>query len=63
VSAVVDPVGRVIAHSGTFKEESLSSTIHWMRSHTVYERIGDWPWLLASIAVVVGSFRKRAVPA
>jgi hypothetical protein len=30
-----------------------------MRGHTVYERIGDWPWLLASIAVGVGAFRKR----
>jgi apolipoprotein N-acyltransferase len=60
VSAVVDPVGRVIAHSGTFREQAISAPIHWMRSHTVYERIGDWPWLLVGLAVVVGSFRKRA---
>jgi apolipoprotein N-acyltransferase len=59
VSAVVDPVGRVIAKSGTFREQAISAPIHWMRSRTVYERLGDWPWLLASIAVVVASFRKR----
>jgi apolipoprotein N-acyltransferase len=59
VSAVVDPVGRVVAKSGTFREQAISAPIHWMRSHTVYERIGDWPWLLASIAMAVGAFRKR----
>jgi apolipoprotein N-acyltransferase len=59
VSAVVDPVGRVVAHSGTFREEAISAPIHWMRSHTVYERVGDWPWLLVSIALAVGAFRPR----
>jgi apolipoprotein N-acyltransferase len=59
ISAVVDPVGRVVAHSSPFKEEGFSAPIHWMRSHTVYERIGDWPWLLGSIALGIGAFRKR----
>jgi apolipoprotein N-acyltransferase len=59
VSAVVDPVGRVITHSGTFAVETLSATIHWMRSSTVYEAVGDWPWLLVSVALLVGCFRAR----
>ncbi len=59
VSAVVDPVGRVIAHSGTFQAQTLSAGIHWLRSRTVYERLGDWPWLLASLALGVGVFRRR----
>ena len=59
VSAVVDPVGRVVARSGTFRQEGISAPIHWMRSHTVYERIGDWPWLLGSIALGIGAFRRR----
>ena len=59
VSAIVDPVGRVIAHTGTFRQEAISAPIHWMRSHTVYERIGDWPWLLGTIALGIGAFRKR----
>jgi apolipoprotein N-acyltransferase len=59
VSAIVDPVGRVVAKSGTFREQAISAPIHWMRQRTVYERIGDWPWLLASIALAVGAFRKR----
>ena len=24
-----------------------------------YERIGDWPWGLASLALVIGVFRRR----
>jgi apolipoprotein N-acyltransferase len=59
VSAVVDPVGRVVVHSGTFREEGISAPIHWMRSRTVYEGVGDWPWLLASLAVAFGAFRRR----
>jgi len=33
--------------------------IHWMHMHTVYEVIGDWPWLLVAIAAFVGAFWRR----
>ncbi len=59
VSAVVDPVGRVIARSGTFRQDTVSATIHWMRSHTVYELAGDWPWLLVSLGLLAGCFVAR----
>jgi apolipoprotein N-acyltransferase len=59
VSAVVDPVGRVVAHTDTFRTEALSATIHWMRSRTVYEWIGDWPWLLVSGGLLYAAFRRR----
>lgn len=59
VSAVVDPVGRVAVHSGTFRMDTVASPIHWMKGRTVYERVGDWPWGLASIALVAGCFLKR----
>ncbi len=59
VSAVVDPVGRVVAHSSTFHTESLVAPIHWMRSHTVYEWLGDWPWLLISGGMIYAAFRRR----
>jgi apolipoprotein N-acyltransferase len=57
VSAVVDPVGRVVAHSGTFRQETISAEVHWLRSRTVYEKLGDWPWLFVSLAVFAGAFR------
>ena len=59
VSAVVDPVGRVVVHSGTFAVEAISATIHWMRSRTVYEWIGDWPWLIVSLLSLGAAFRRR----
>jgi|HubBroStandDraft_4_1064222.scaffolds.fasta_scaffold54085_1 apolipoprotein N-acyltransferase len=63
VSAVIDPVGRIVARSGTFRPEGISAPIHWMRSHTVYEVLGDWPWLLVSLATLVATFRRRRTPA
>lgn len=63
VSAVVDPVGRVIAHTDTFRQQAISAPIHWMRQHTVYERVGDWPWLLVSAGMIFAAFRRRERPA
>ncbi len=59
VSGVIDPVGRVVAHTSTFRTESITAPIHWMRSHTVYERVGDWPWLLVSGGLIYLAFRRR----
>ena len=60
VSAVVDPVGRVVAHSGTFRQEAhLRARSTGCASHTVYERIGDWPWLLVSGGLIYLAFRRR----
>jgi apolipoprotein N-acyltransferase len=53
VSAIVDPVGRVVAHTPTFQQKELPGTIHWLRTHTVYE------WMLVSLGVIFGSFRRR----
>jgi apolipoprotein N-acyltransferase len=58
VSAVVDPVGRVVARSGTFDTESLAAPIHWLRARTVYEKLGDWPWLIVSMGAFAAAFRR-----
>jgi apolipoprotein N-acyltransferase len=63
VSAVVDPVGRILVRSHPFQTEEISADIHWMRGKTVYERLGDWPWLLASLALVAGCFVRRRTEA
>jgi apolipoprotein N-acyltransferase len=53
VSAVIDPVGRVIAHSGTFRQETVDAIAHWMKGpKTGYEIIGDVPWWMATLAIV-----------
>jgi apolipoprotein N-acyltransferase len=55
VSAVVDPVGRVVTVSGTFREQALSATIRWLRASTLYERLGDGPWAAVTLLIVVAS--------
>jgi apolipoprotein N-acyltransferase len=59
VSAVVDPVGRVIARSGTFRQDTVLAPIHWMHSRTLYEITGDGPWLAVSALLGVWVFRRR----
>jgi apolipoprotein N-acyltransferase len=52
VSAIVDPVGRVIVHGGLFTEETLLGEVHLMAPTTVYEVLGDLPWYAAALVVV-----------
>jgi apolipoprotein N-acyltransferase len=78
VSAVVDPVGRVVAHTevrdvqhGSYgSSDHLLESVRWLHpAATVYEMVGDVPWWIATVAVVVAAFVKRrkdagaAVPA
>jgi len=73
VSAVVDPVGRVVANtevrdvqSGSYKSaDSLLATVHWMHGGgpTVYETLGDAPWwIVTALALVCAFVRKRPQP-
>jgi apolipoprotein N-acyltransferase len=59
VSAFVDPVGRVMLHTHTFKQESLDTIVHWMKGATVYEYVGEKPWALFSLAMVFFAFRRH----
>lgn len=46
ISAVIDPVGRIVAQTGVLTRESLRYEIQMMEGQTIYARIGDWPgWL------------------
>lgn len=46
ISAVVDPLGRVVAQSGLLTRENLRADIRMMNEDTIYTRVGDWPgWL------------------
>ena len=59
VSAVIDPVGRVIRPTHTFREDTVLATIHWLSGGTVYEALGDTPFGLATIAIVFCAFKRR----
>jgi apolipoprotein N-acyltransferase len=46
VSAVIDPLGRVIAQSGSFTRETLDAEVAMLEGTTPYQILGDWPgWL------------------
>jgi apolipoprotein N-acyltransferase len=56
VSAIVDPVGRVVTHTGTFRQEAARAAIAWLDGGTPYRLWGDAPWWLATVAISVMSF-------
>jgi apolipoprotein N-acyltransferase len=62
VTAVIDPVGRVVAHGGTFRPETVRAEAHWMNGKTVYEILGDAPWWLVAAWVVAMGFFRRPGP-
>jgi apolipoprotein N-acyltransferase len=59
VSAIIDPVGRVVRHTGTFRQEAVHAPIRWMEGRTPYNVIGDAPWWLATAAIVAMSLKRR----
>jgi apolipoprotein N-acyltransferase len=68
VSAVVDPVGRLVANSevrdvqrGSYADaDDLIATVRWMRgTKTVYEIVGDSLWWVISAAIAVAAFVRR----
>jgi apolipoprotein N-acyltransferase len=62
VSAFVDPVGRLLSHTGTFEEASQRATLRWLKGKTPYSVWGDAPWWLVTAASVVLAFRFRRKP-
>lgn len=60
VSAIVDPLGRVVTESPTFERASLSGEVAMMTGWTPYQTLGDWPgWVALAIAVYVVFVARR----
>jgi apolipoprotein N-acyltransferase len=61
VSAIIDPNGREVdgSVSKPFETETHDGEIRWLRGTTLYELIGDGPWYLATLGIVVLAFRRR----
>jgi apolipoprotein N-acyltransferase len=65
VSAVVDPVGRLVVSTPTFEQAARVAEVRWLRGKTAYEVLGDVPFWLLSAAAVALSFlapRRKAGP-
>jgi apolipoprotein N-acyltransferase len=59
VSAVVDPLGRVVAESGLLTRENLRIDVHMLDQDTVYTMLGDWPGLLSLLVIGWMFIRRR----
>jgi apolipoprotein N-acyltransferase len=57
VSAIIDPVGRVVRHSGTYRQEAIRAEVAWLQGRTPYRVLGDAAWWLITLAIVVMGFR------
>ncbi len=59
VSAFIDPVGRVLANTETFKEQTLVHQIAWLKGRTVYEALGDYPYWIPGLFAAYAAFSGR----
>jgi len=59
ISAVVDPLGRVVAESGLLTRENLRADVRMMDEDTLYTRFGDWPGWLSLIVLAWMLFTRR----
>ncbi|MFW2387354.1 MAG: apolipoprotein N-acyltransferase [Polyangiales bacterium] len=59
ISAVIDPLGRVVAQTGLLTRENLRYDVRMLEGQTVYGRLGDWPGWLGLAAIVFMFIRRR----
>lgn len=59
VSAFVDPVGRITAHTDTFKQQTKVAQVAWLNKGTPYEVYGDIPWWLLTAVALAFAFVRR----
>jgi apolipoprotein N-acyltransferase len=56
-SAIVDPHGRVVAHTGLFTQTILRATVPGSGMSTLYMKLGDWfPWLCGLLVLLFLAF-------
>jgi apolipoprotein N-acyltransferase len=66
ISAVVDPVGRIVQRTAQWTRASLAARIPLMEGRTVYAAAGDWiGWVCAAVSLlaITRALRQRERPA
>jgi apolipoprotein N-acyltransferase len=60
-TSLISPTGEVIWSLPSDRASSGVAAVRWLRGLTIYERFGDWPWLLAlpMLLVLCGFNRRR----
>jgi apolipoprotein N-acyltransferase len=56
VSAIIDPVGRVVIQTKTFQQATAKAQIAFLSESTVYEVVGDKIWYLIAFGALVLAF-------
>jgi apolipoprotein N-acyltransferase len=59
ISAVIDPLGRVVTESPLFERANLHAEVAMMTGSTLYATLGDWPGWLALAAIAFMAFLRR----
>ena len=54
VSAIVDPMGRVVVRTGVLTRANLRGEVRMLEGETVYARLGDWPGWMAAALMLLG---------
>jgi apolipoprotein N-acyltransferase len=62
VSAVIDPLGRVVTQSGVFERASLHAQVAMLDAQTVYQWAGDWPGWAGLLFILWAAFIKKRAP-
>ncbi len=57
VSAIVDPVGRVVLQTKTFEARAIDGTVAWLRGTTLYGLLADGPFWLATLLALYAALR------
>jgi len=60
ISAVIDPLGRIVAQTGVLTRENLRYDVKMLEGATLYGRFGDWPGWLGLGAILWMLIRRRA---
>lgn len=60
VSAFIDPVGRVLAHTDPFQKQAQVHEVRWLRSWTPFGMWGELPfWLVAAVSFGAAFVRRE----
>lgn len=59
ISAIIDPLGRVVGQTRLFEAETLRREVHMLDDDTIYTKLGDWPGYASAIALLVAFVIRR----
>lgn len=59
ISGFVDPVGRLVQQTPTFKEAAIAEDVAWLTLKSPYRLWGNAPWMIMTVLSLLMSFFRR----